>query len=297
MKLKKVGALFAASIAAGACIAWAAVKVYEDSSLSSLKLTQDDQSLTIETTETRYLTPYLGGFSKDVLLKVVTNFVYNTAQEGGTAKSTIEARHLKDFFASPLWTVKDEGNRVEYVNEDFIQSKKYGCCGDFDRSALYNVETGKSPATYLDNDLFTISVPNSPAIGNRYLAQIQDTAAPAKKGNADYIGSIAYFDASGVKSLIRFYAEVPAGWGTGIYEVKIINLAGAKSKNEIRDHSLELWDSDGQKDAKTAFKEFGLTGEINFDTKNHKFTVKVKDDAVTAADIETTPGLEFEVLN
>jgi len=297
MKFKKVSVFIAATAVAVVGIAWAANQAYQDSSSSSIKVTQEDQSLTIETTESKYLTPYLGGYSKDVLLKVNTKYTYNTAQEGGTAQTTIEARHQKDFFATVLWQAADQGNRVEYLNEDFIQSRKYACCGDFDRSALYNVTDGKSPATYLDNDFFTISVPNSPGVGMRYFAQIQDSSAPAKKGKANFIGSVAYFEATGVKSLIRFYAEVSPGWGAAIYDVKIVNLAGSKSKNEIQDHRLELWDSDGQKDAKVAFKDFGLTGEINFEAKNLKFTVKVNGDQVNAADVQATAGLEFEVLN
>lgn len=293
MKKNKFGLICAAILVTAS--AWAANQVFNDKAEASIQIQEDSNGLQLETKEVRYLTGYLTDYSKKMLLKVTTTVSRNTGLEGGSGNSVIEARSQKDFYATPVWTVTDKGEFVTSENDELIVSRRYGCCGDFTRSTLYNVETGKSPGTYLDEDFYTISVPNS-GLGNRYLAQIDDPNAPKLKNGKDYIGSIAYLNSADTVAIARFYAKVPAGWGAQITDAKIVNLAGSKSKNELRDKSLELWDSDGEKSAVNAFKNFAMTGAIDFENQHLTLQVPVQGDNIDQANIKVSPGLEFEVL-
>jgi len=294
MKKNKFGLICAAILLAGT--AWAANQVFNDKEESSLQIQESDTGLQVEMKEVRYITSYLGDYSKQVLIKVVSSISRNTGLDGSSGKSTIEARSQKDFYATPIWTASDNGEDVRYENDDLIVSKQYGCCGEFTRSKLYNVENGKSPGTYLDEDFYTITVPNSD-VGRRYMAQISDPTAPKLRNGKNYIGSLAYLNNSQEVAVIRFYAQVPSGWGAQIAEVKLENLAGSKSKNEFRGKELELWDSDGEKSASVAFKNFALSGVIDFDDQHLTLQVPVKDDQIDEAQIKVSPGLEFEVIH
>lgn len=293
MKKNKFLVLLTGLLIAGA--AGAVVAAYSDKGESSITLTESHGDMDIDTVETRYITAYLGQYSKNVLLKVQTSTQYNTGRDGSTTQSVIEARSQKDSFATVLWKNTDAGGRVNYLNEEFIESISFGCCGDFDRHVIYTVATGQSPATYLNDDFFTITVPNS-GLTDRYLAQIEDKTAPSTRNGQNYIGTVAYFDSTGRLSKVRFYAKVPSGWGTEILDAKIENLAGAGSKNSVRDNKLELWDSDGNKDANQAYQGFGISGHIYFENNDLSFTVPVKGDQIDASNIKTSPGLEFEVV-
>lgn len=293
MKKNKFGLICGAVLLTAT--AWAANEIFNDKSEASIQIQRQDPGLQVETKEVKYITSYLGDYSKKILLKVTTNLKINTGLDGSEGASSIEARSENDFYATPLWTVSDQGQEVRYQNDGLIRSIRYGCCGDFTRSTLYNVETGQSPATYLDEDFYTISVPNS-GLGNRYMAQVDDPSAPKTRNGKDYIGSIAYLEDSRKIAIARFYAKVTPGWGTQIAEVKLVNLAGPKSKNAFRDKELELWDSDGNKDAKSAFKGFAMTGTIDFDNKHLTLQVPVSGDQIDEAHIKVSSGLEFEVL-
>lgn len=293
MKMNKV--LFLLMSLLFASLALAAAAVYQDQGVSSIAITDQGTSLGVQTVEVSYIKSYLGEYSKEMLLKVQTTSKSDTGLDGIQSQSLIEARSKKDFFASVVWSATDAGSIVEYLNEEMIRSMSFGCCGEFDRSVVYNVETGNSPATYLDSDFFTISVPNS-GLSNRYFAQIEDKTAPSIKNGEDYIGSIGYFDVSGRLSKVRFYAKLTPGWGATIYNLKMVNLAGSNSKNEIRDHEMELWDSDGVKVATQAYQGFGISGQISFDDKELNFTLPVTGDQINAAGIKVSPGLGYEFV-
>lgn len=147
----------------------------------------------------------------------------------------------------------------------------------------------------MDEDFFTISVPNS-SLGNRYMAQVEDLKAPKTKNGKDYVGSIAYLEDTREIAIARFYVKVPPGWGTQIAEVQLMSTAGPDSKNAFRGKELELWDSDGNKDAKSAFKGFAMSGVIDFENKRLTLRVPVAQDQIDEKNIKVSPGLEFEVV-
>ncbi|WP_413288175.1 hypothetical protein [Bdellovibrio sp. HCB337] len=293
MKKNKFLVLLSGLLIAG--VAGAIAATYSDKGESSISVTDTNGDVAVKMLETRYITQYLGQYGKQVLLKVQTSTEYWSDREGLASQSVIEARSQKDGFKNVLWKSTDEGAKADYVNEEFVATTKYGCCGDFDRHTLYNIETGVSPATYLNTDFYVISVPNSD-LTYRYLAQIEDKTAPASKNGQDYIGAVGYFDSAGRITKVRFYTKVTPGWGTQIDSVKVLNLAGGSSKNALRGNELELWDSDGVKVAAQAYQGFGISGEIHFDNKDLKFTVAVKGDQIDASNVEVSPELAFEVV-
>lgn len=295
MKKNMFGLMSAALLLAGT--AWAANQVFNDKAEAAVQVQEDANGLQVSLKEIRYITGYLGDYSKNILIKATVSTSRNTGTEGVAGSAQIEARSKNDFFATPIWTATDQGEYVNYENESLIVSRTYGCCGDYTRSTLYNVETGKSPGTYLDDDFYTITVPNS-GLGNRYLAQVDDKSAPkTNKSGKNYIGSIAYMNDAQTVAIARFYATVPAGWGAQITDIKLVNLAGSKSKNELRDKELELWDSDGEKNATSAFKNFGIEGAIDFENEHLTLQVPVNGDQIDQKNIKASQGLEFEVLN
>lgn len=293
MKKNKFGLIGAVLVMAG--MAWAAGEIFNDKGEATLKVERQDAGLQVESKEVRYITSYIGDYSRKMLLKVTTTLKFNTGQEGGEGDSVIEGRSEKDFYATPVWTVTDKGQEVSYLNDYLIKSVRFGCCGDFIRSTLYDVETGKSPGTYLDEDFYTISVPNS-SLGNRYMAQIDDPNAAKTKNGKDYVGSIAYLEDTRQIAIARFYVKVPPGWGTQIAEVKLLSTAGAGSKNAFRGKELELWDSDGNKDAKSAFKGFAMSGVIDLENKRLTLQVPVDQDQIDQQNIKVSPDVEFEVI-
>lgn len=294
MRMSKWGLICGALLIAGT--AWAAGQMFSDKAESSIQIQEGGYGgLEIHKKEVKYLTGYLPDYLQKVLIKVTTDLKNNTAVDGVQAQSVIEARSQSDFFAAPIWTVTNDAQEVAYENDYLIKGVRYGCCGDSTRSTLYNVANGKSPATYLDEDFYTISVPNTQN-GNRYMAQIDDPAAPRTRNGKDYIGSIAYFHDNDVLAIARFYAKVPASWGTQIGDVKLISTAGSKSKNAFRGKELELWDSDGNKDSHAAFNGFAMTGTIMFDVQTLTLFVPVSGDQIDDAGIKVSAGLEFEVI-
>jgi len=274
--------------------AWAANKVFGNKGESSIQIEQVGSNLEVRKTEVKYITSYIGDYSKNVLLKATTNTKYNTGAEGSDGTSVVEARSAKDFFGAPIWTVAADGQDVSYVNEELIRIVRYGCCGDFTRSALYNVDDGQTPATYLDDDFFTISVPNG-GLNDRYMAQIDDSQAPKDKNGKTYMGTIAYFDNHQKKGLVRFYVQLPQGWGAQIMDVNLVNT-DPSSKNSLRDKKMDLWDSDGNKDAKSAFHGFAMTGSIYLENKKLDLKVPVSNDQIDTSGIQVSPDLEFEVV-
>lgn len=293
MKPNKIPLLVAGLLIVG--MVWAMGEIYKDQATSSVQITNEGTFLSLETVEIHYIQSYLGEFSKKVLLKVQSTHKSSTNVDGQQSTTVIEARSEKDFFAKPLWTLTDNGNEVAYLNEEFIASETFGCCGDFDRSKIYHVETGNSPATFIDDDFFTISVPNS-GLGNRYFAQIDDKPTPTDKGDQKYIGSLGYFDVTGKMSIVRFYAKVSPGWSTALSDIFLLNLAGKNSKNVLRDKDLELWDNEGETLAEQAFKGFGITGKIIFASKTLVFTVPIKGDKIDAAGVKVSSGLNFDLI-
>lgn len=275
--------------------AWAANQVFKNKGESSVEIRQQGQSLEILKTEVKYITDYVPDYSQQVLLKVTTNLKYNPDAEGREGTSVIEARSGKDFYATPIWTAADQGQEVVFVNNEMIRSVRYGCCGDFTRSILYNVVTGQSAATYLNDDFFTITVPNS-QLNDRYMAQIDDPKAPADKNGKNYLGSIAYFDKTQKIAIVRFYVKLPSGWGAEITDVQLVNL-DPNSKNTLGNKILELWDSDGNKDAKSAFKGFAMTAKIYFGNKQLDLQVPVNDDQIDEKGIKVSPEIDFDVVH
>lgn len=289
-------ALVCGALLVAAGTAFAANEIFNDKGEASIKIQEQDAGLIIDTTEVHYITDYLPPYAKQILVKVTTSLQINTGLEGSVGSSTIEVRSQKDNFVTPLWTVNEASQSVAVENDQLLRSVRYGCCGEFVRSTLYNVENGNSPATYLNEDFYTISVPNS-SLGRRYLAQVEDPSAPSMRNSKKYIGSVAYFNDNQELGKVRFYALVPSGWGTQISEVELQSLAGSKSKNSFRGNELELWDADGSKDAKSAFKDFALSGTIDFANKHLTLQVPVSGDKIDSSRIKVSSGLEFEVLN
>lgn len=137
MKKNKFGLTGVILVVAGTV--WAAGEIFNDQSEATLKIERQDTGLQVQSKEVRYITNYLGDYSRQMLLKVITTLNFNTGQEGGEGDSVIEARSEKDFYATPVWTVTDQGQEVSYLNDYLIKSVRFGCCGDFIRSTLYNV--------------------------------------------------------------------------------------------------------------------------------------------------------------
>lgn len=296
MNLFKISAFFLAVLIVLVSMAWTMDENYRDEGKSSIQITSEGNAFAIETVQIQYIRDYLGEFDKKILIKVQSVHRSKTNTESQQSHTLIEARSVKDFFATPLWTATDTGNEVAYLNEELIASQTFGCCGDFDRSKIYHIETGKNPATFIDGDFFTISVPNS-EFGKRYFVNLDDKDAPSHKNGHNYIGSIGYFDIQGKMTKVRLYVKLSPGWSTTLSDLSLVNLGGKKSKNVLQGRDLELWDQEGASSSQGAFKNFALSGKIKFENKTLNFNIAVNGDQIEASGVKTSPGLVFEVIH
>jgi hypothetical protein len=89
-----------------------------------------------------------------------------------------------------LWSIATEADLGEVVEADeYFRATRYGCCAAESTHTLYNVETGKPVATYTDEGVGFVEVPNTPV--RRLITYHSAAASIADPAAADALGVLA----------------------------------------------------------------------------------------------------------
>lgn len=292
MKLSRMTALAVGSLALSATAIATTIAVdYFDSASASFKAYKNADGMDVyESIETRYFDL---GYPTDFLAKATIETRRLIGAEGMQANVKLEVRGTEQKrFDKVMWTAQEQGSEVVFPGKGFVGIREYGCCAAPDITRLLNVNTGKKVEA-IENTLFEIEVPNS-MLPERFLALAVDSKAPRKLGSKSYIGTVSYFSNEKIISRVRVYADLPAGWGTEITEMKLVSMAagGPQIVNEEGTRAT-LWTSNGVRDADQAYKLFAITGSVYYDNSNESLRLEIAGDKIDQAASEATPGLEL----
>lgn len=292
MKISRLSAFILGSLALSATVfaASMAVEFFDESKSTFTVYRKADGMEVFETVETRY---FDFGYPTDYLGKATIETRRLTGAEGQEGIVKLEVRGTKNKrFDHVVWTAKESGQEVVFPGRGFVGIRAYGCCAEPDTTRLLNIENGKKVEA-IQNALFEIEVPNS-MLPNRFLALALDSKAPPMLGTKAYVGTVSYFSNEKIISRARIYADLPAGWGTEITEMKLVSLAsgGPPVVNEDGTRAM-LWSSNGVRTAEQAYKLFALTGTLYHSNSTESFRLQITGDKIDTAASEATPGLEF----
>lgn len=292
MKLAKAS-FYAISTLAFAAVAVAAgsMLTFSDQGTASVKVLKDSSNdmETIEITETRYFNL---GYPTDFLAKAVIRTRRLSGAESADDKVTLEVRgNDKARFDKVMWTAQEDGGEVVFPGTGFVGIRQFGCCGASDITRLFNTKTGKKVEA-LASSLFEVEVPNS-MLPNRFMGIALDSKAPAEFAGKSYIGTVTYFSNEKIISRARVYANLPAGWGTDITELKLVDKAPRAHAQVVTDDGKRatLWGTDGVRDAAKAFSGFALSGTLYYANQVEKVSFVVNGDQIDAVASESTAGL------
>lgn len=295
--MKKL-ALVTAGLVVGASVAFAATELFRASGAAEYVVeAKNEHGNQITKTETRFFEQSL--YEGARLYKVIERSSFNTGLDGYDAKSVIEAfKTTNTMFDTKAWSLNIAGGDFKVLNDHLVQVSVSGCCDSPTLNHIINVEAGQVVVTALDSTATELSVPNS-SLESRYIAEIQDSQAPAQKGTKVYIGSFGYFMKSKLKSVARIYANVPQGWGASFYDVTPV----LRAKDEYRENSrygmntITLWNTDKSIDAATAFAGVGMKGKLSYADKNETFSVVVSSDRFSASKSKVSADLALDLVN
>lgn len=249
------------------------------------------ESLKIAKTETLFFEDFYSEYDRPRLYKVVTKTNYDTGMEGMNASSTITAFSLtQSDYGKPLWVSKVNGGNFSVFSDEFVATVVGGCCGSPDENQLINREDGKIVAVTHDDSTSILRVPNS-RLSLRYLGKTyEENAAPEKNGKM-YVATIIYFSKDGIISRARVYADVPEGWGTDVYDLKITG-----ESVEVQGKWVDLWGSDGINDAAKAFSKFAVEGSLSYANQTEYFKLIIHADTINPLLSTESIGLDLEIL-
>lgn len=292
MKLSKMAAFALGSLAISATAVATSVAVdYFDNSATSFKVYKNADGMEVfESSETRYFDL---GYPTDYLAKATIETRRLTGAEGLEGNVKLEVRGTdKKRFDKVMWTAQEEGSEVVFPGTGFVGIREYGCCASPDITRLLNANTGKKVEA-IENTLFEIEVPNS-MLANRFLALAVDSKAPRRSGSKSYIGTVSYFSNEKIISRVRVYAELPAGWGTELSDMKLVSLAagGPPIVNEEGTRAT-LWSSNGVRVADQAYKLFALTASVYYANSDETLHIEVSGDKIDQVASKASPGLEL----
>lgn len=278
-------AIAAVAAAAGSII------TFSDQGSASIKVLKDSSNNmeTIEITETRY---FELGYPTDYLAKAVIQTRRLSGTDSMEDKISLEVRgNDKARFDKVIWTAQEDGTEVVFPGTGFVGIRQFGCCGAPDVTRLFNAKTGKKVEA-LASPLFEIEVPNS-MLPNRFMGIALDSKAPAEFAGKSYIGTVTYFSAEKIISRARVYANLPAGWGTEITELKLVDIAPRANVQVVSDNGQRatLWGTDGVRDAAQAFKGFALTGTLYYDKQVETVRFAVNGDQIDAVASDASSGI------
>lgn len=292
MKLAKASISLLSTLVVAAVAAAATTMVtFSDQGSASLKVTKDSRNdmETIEITETRYFDL---GYPTDYLAKAVIQTRRLSGADSMDDKITLEVRgNDKARFDKVIWTAQEDGSEVVFPGTGFVGIRQFGCCGAPTITRLFNAKTGKKVEA-LASQLFEIEVPNS-MLPNRFMGVALDSKAPAELAGKSYIGTVTYFSAEKIISRARVYANLPAGWGTEITELKLVDTAPRAHVQVVSDNGerATLWGTDGVRDPSQAFKGIALAGTLYYDNQVETIRFVVNGDQIDALASNASSGI------
>lgn len=277
------------SLAIATSTALAAAKVFNLNGTSSLQLVAKGEGHELTKTETRFLENLYG--DAPTIFKVVTRSIMNTNVDGLDARTYLEAYpKTNGQYETKAWSLKIKGGDFELFNDHIVQTTEAGCCDSPSINHLISTKTGKEIVTAMNETALEFEVPNS-QLPSRYIAQIQETKTPPKRGEREYIASIAYFEASRIKSVARIYAKVPSGVGSDLRELTPV----LNKKDQKRRHTVTLWSADGINDARAAYTGVGVSGDLYLGETDGKFKVMLEKDQLSATQSRGSAAVEIVV--
>lgn len=233
------------------------------------------ESFKVDKTETLFFEDFYSSTDQPLLYKVVTKTSYDTAMEGMNVSSTITAINLSPSnFGQPLWVSEVNGGNFSIFSDELVATVVGGCCGSPDENQLINRQSGKVVAVTHDDSTSIFRVPNT-RLPLRYLGKTYEENAPQEKNGKMYVATIIYFSKDGVISRARVYADLPSGWGTDIYDLKITGESVS-----VQGKWVDLWGSDGINDAAKAFSKFAVEGSLSYANQTESFKLIIHADTI-----------------
>ncbi len=281
----------ALGVLSGASVAFAAATVFQLSGKSTLEMKKTENGTQISKVETTFVEDNYGATPQ--IFKVITKSDWNTSVDGQRARTYVEAYSAEESHVGvKSWTSKFKGGDFKVFNEEFAMTTEWGCCDSPNMNYMINLANGKVTVTTLNESTVELFVPNS-KLNPRYLAQVDDPKAPAKKGDRSLIGTVGYFDAKKLKGIARVYAALPPSWGASFDSLTPV----LNKRDEHRNAKVTVWSADGSADAKKAFSGLGLQGKISYENKEASFSVVVDGDRLSEVRSQGTSDLSIDVIN
>ncbi len=242
--------------------------------------------------ETKFVEDFYSGFDQAKLYKVITETNYNLASEGYQEVSTVTAYNVQEgpSYGQVLWAGKFNGGDFALFSDELVKVTVSGCCGAPNENYLINKENGVVAAMTHDDSGYILQVPNTQH-ALKYIGKTFEEDAPSSKDGKTYIGSVIYFSKNKILNRARIYADLPDGWGTDLTELEI-----AGENVEVQGNLVNLWGSDGQKDASIAFSGVSLRGKLYYADQTESFEIAIFENRISRSQSKKSRGLSLEIL-
>lgn len=274
-----------------ATLAFAATKILSIKSSSEIVVEAVGEAFSVSKSETKFVEDFFAGSGKR-LYQVDTTSEFRTDAEGMKGNSKVQSYGLERTTSKKQWSLSAEGTEFKVFGQELLDLTIEGCCDEGDRNQLINKVSGKIVAIAINDSTFEISVPNS-NLNYRYLAEILDPAAPKKRGEKTYIGTVAYFDSVAVRGRARVYADLKPGWSARLLDFKPLLV---NERDQLSGNRIELWSKDGSTDSNQSFTDFGLTAKVMFDSNEEELTIMLIGDQLNERSSRATNNLAIEFV-